>query len=421
MYDQIANRTHPAGTKGAQVTAQSSKSSNHNFRADSAEALTKWVETTMGVLLVSRGSVQFADDHDHWRKGICRLLEIDEPKARKLIENTVDAAERLFGRNLCNLPDEEKITCLLQAVNDTFYKGKRKPFEASLNVDLCGVSGPEGESADKIFAHSISGNQEYMVIGSEIDEFAWLVDAKTNQAVTADSIIYNEQYYAPQGNRHCGMKEYTRQLEWRLEKARRIIDQVVAHAGARAEKWLSNPSQVKMLDIGSGIGYFRQAAQDLGFQHNGIDLSQEIIKHCRETFGFETWHGRVEDLAKHAPGQKFQLITMFDVIEHLEKPRAVITLLKEFLSDDGILVIRTPNLAAQEAEILGDYYYSFKLDHVRYFSAGSLTEMMHGVKMKSVYKETSSHLFKGVLGADYLYKLGQAGRGADILALFEHA
>lgn len=390
-------------------------------QTNNSTAMRKWVETTMGVLLVSRGSVQFADDHDHWRKGICRLLEIDEPKAREFIENTVDAAERLFGRNLCNLPDEEKITCLFEAVNGTFYRGKRKAIEAGLNVDFSGVAGPEGESADKIFAHSISGNEEFMVIGSEIDEFAWLVDAKTKRPVTADSITYNEHYYAPQGNRHCGMKEYTQQMEWRLEKARRIIDQVLAHAGARAENWLSNRSQVKMLDIGSGFGYFRQAAQVLGFQHYGIDLSQEIIKHCQETFGFETWHGRVEDLAKHASGQKFQLITMFDVIEHLEKPRAVITLLKEFLSDDGILVIRTPNLAAQEAEILGDYYYSFKLDHVRYFSASSLTEMMHGVKMKSVYKETSSHLFKGILGADYLYKLGQSRRGADILALFEHA
>ncbi len=41
--------------------------------------------------------------------------------------------------------------------------------------------------------------------------------------------------------------------------------------------------------------------------------------------------------------------------------------------------------------------------------------------MKSVFSETASHLFKGILGADYLFKLGQARRGADILALYEHA
>lgn len=403
------------------MTTESKAKTDKPVNKSGSTATRKWVETTMGVLLVSRGSVQFADDHDHWRKGICRLLEIDEAKAREFIENTANAAEKHFGRNLCNLPDEEKVTCLLEAVNSTFYKGKRESADAGLNIDFSGVTGPEGETADKIFAHSISGNHAYMVIGSEIDEFAWLVDAKTKQPVTADSITYDEQYYAPRGNEHCGMKEYTQQREWRLEKARRIIDQVVNHAGARTQEWMKDPASVSMLDIGSGLGYFRQAAQALGFQHYGIDLSGDIIKHCKETFGFETWQGRVEELRTHASGKKFQLITMFDVIEHLEKPRAVVTMLKEFLSEDGILVIRTPNLTAQEAEILGDYYYSFKLDHVRYFSANSLSEMMHGLKMKSVYKETSSHLFKGIFGADYLYKLGQARRGADILALYEHA
>lgn len=375
----------------------------------------------MGILLVSRGSVQFADDHDHWRKGFCRLLEIEESQAREFIENTITAAEKIFGRNLCNIGEEEKITCLFHAVNEIFYKGRRKEIEEEQDLDFLDLRGPEGELADKIFAHSISGNIDYMVIGSEIEEFAWLVDAKSKMPVTADSVTYDEKYFAPSENKHYGMKEYTHQTEWRLEKARRIMDAVVANAGTRGEKWMKKPGAVKMLDVGSGIGYFRQAAHALGFEHQGIDLSQDIIKQCKETFGFETWQGRVEDLRSIAAGQQFQLITMFDVIEHLEKPRAVVTMLKEFLAEDGILVIRTPNLAAQEAEILGDYYYSFKLDHVRYFSANSLNEMMHGVKMKSVFSETASHLFKGILGANYLFKLGQARRGADILALYEHA
>jgi len=375
----------------------------------------------MGILLVSRGSVQFADDHDHWRKGFCRLLEIDEGQAREFIETTVDAAEQIFGRNLSNIGDEEKITCLLEAVNERFYKGRRQEIESGLSLDFTDSRGPEGEIPDKVFAHSISGNDSFLVVGNEIEEFAWLVDAKTGKPVTADSIIYDEKYYAPAGNDHCGMKEYTQQMEWRLEKARRILDLVVANTGTRGKRWTKKPEEVKMLDIGSGIGYFRQAAQTLGFQHRGIDLSEDIIKQCKEAFGFDTWKGRVEDLSKIAPGSQFQLITMFDVIEHLERPRAVITMLKEFLADDGVLVIRTPNLRAQEAEILGDYYYSFKLDHVRYFSANSLNEMMHGLKMKSVFSETASHLFKGILGADYLFKLGQDRRGADILAIYEHA
>jgi len=381
----------------------------------------KWVETTMGVLLVSRGSVQFADDHDHWRKGFCRLLEIDESKAREFIENTVAAAESIFGRNLNNLEEEERVMCLFESVNRTFYKEQRKTIDSDHDYDFTGLAGPEGETPDTVFAHSISGNTDYLVIGNEIEEFAWLVNAKTMKPVTADSITYDEKYYSPQGGEHYGMKEYILQMDWRLEKAQRIINLVVDNAGTRGQRWLKDPSRTNMLDVGSGIGYFRKAADNLGFQHHGIDLSEDIIKHCKEVFGFETWQGHVENLREYAAGTKFQLITLFDVIEHLETPRAVIGLLKEFLAEDGLIVIRTPNLNAQEAEVLGDYYYSFKLDHVRYFSANSLNAMMHGLEMKSLFSETESHLFKGILGADYLFKLGQARRGADILAFFEHA
>ena len=133
----------------------------------------------MGILLVSRGSVQFADDHDHWRKGFCRLLEIDEGQAREFIETTVDAAEQIFGRNLSNIGDEEKITCLLEAVNERFYKGRRQEIESGLSLDFTDSRGPEGEIPDKVFAHSISGNDSFLVVGNEIEEFAWLVDAKT--------------------------------------------------------------------------------------------------------------------------------------------------------------------------------------------------------------------------------------------------
>jgi hypothetical protein len=75
---------------------------------------------------------------------------------------------------------------------------------------------------------------------------------------------------------------------------------------------------------------------------------------------------------------------------------------------------------AFEAAILGDYYYSYKLDHVLYFSPTSLNAMMSRLGLRPLYIETDSHIFKGVLGADYLFKKGRALEGADILAVYGH-
>ncbi len=174
------------------------------------------------------------------------------------------------------------------------------------------------------------------------------------------------------------------------------------------------------LDVGSATGYYRKAMDELGYNHSGIDLSREAIAICKETFGFETWHGSVLELDRFVnEGKKrFDLITLWDTIEHFDDPFQVVSILKNYLSTQGVLVIRTPSLTALEAEILKDMYYSFKLDHVRYFSPKSLTALMNMNGLRELYIETTSHLFKGFLGADFLYKTGKELCGADILAIY---
>jgi hypothetical protein len=71
-----------------------------------------------------------------------------------------------------------------------------------------------------------------------------------------------------------------------------------------------------------------------------------------------------------------------------------------------------------EADLLGDRYYSYKLDHIRYFSPASLTSLMKLCGLEKIYLETTSHLFKGLLAADFLHQLGQQLKGADIVAVY---
>ena len=135
-------------------------------------------------------------------------------------------------------------------------------------------------------------------------------------------------------------------------------------------------------------------------------------------FGFDTWNCDFAKLHEVARGMKFDIICMWELIEHVEDAAASVKLMTDFLAPGGILVARTPNLSALEYDILGDYYYSFKFEHVKYFSPQSYDYIMTAAGLKKVYMETSSHLFKGILGADFLYKTGVQLRGADILAIY---
>lgn len=379
-----------------------------------AQVVGRWLETTLGLLYIVDDRVQFIDDHDHWRNAFCRLLEIDEGKARRFVESAVAVAREREGKLFSDLPDEQRVKCLIEATDRVLYGTKRPTTHtavASWGKDL------EGSPADVVHAHSVSGDTSRIVVGNREHAFGWLIDAKTQSPISAASIRYDNTYFGSAGPAHYGMKHYTAHLDWRLEKSRRLVRTVLDNVGERKAKWLSNPKQTRIMDIGSGIGYFRKAFDEHGFDHYGIDLSTDIIAACKERFGFETWNVellRLEDVTTH----KFDMITMWDVVEHLEDPVASVEFLSRFLTPDGVIVARTPNLSAIEAEVLGDYYYSFKFDHVRYFSVQSLDATMRSRGLKPVYVETASHLLKGFHSPDFMLRVGEAMRGADIVGIY---
>jgi SAM-dependent methyltransferase len=104
--------------------------------------------------------------------------------------------------------------------------------------------------------------------------------------------------------------------------------------------------QGRVLDVGCGTGFLLEQLAQRGFSGVGIDLSPESIAHARE---------RLEELgaadrldarlgsAYEPPEGEFDLITVTDVLEHLEDPRRCLQALRERLAPAGLLVVSTPN------------------------------------------------------------------------------
>ncbi len=378
----------------------------------------EWLETSAGLLYVAGGHVQFEDDFAHWRDGFCRLLEISDDKARRLIEQAVLAGAEMHGKLPHETSPADRCPALASAVGSLFEL-PREPA-AAYEMQLSWGTTFDGLPADTIFARSISGNRDRMVVGNRQCQFGWQISRADRKPVDATTVEYDRSYYDAPRQPHCGMRDYIRHDDWRLAKARRLIGTVLKAARESSIEWALSPGPVRVLDVGSATGYFRKAMSERGFDHYGIDVSADAIDICREMFGFETWHGPVFELPRFIGAEelRFQMITLWDTIEHFNDPLSVVNLLKTYLSHHGVLVIRTPSLTAFEADILGDMYYSYKLDHVRYFSPRSLTAMMEMAGLQEIYLETTSHIFKGLLGADHLYQMGKALRGADIVALY---
>ena len=95
----------------------------------------------------------------------------------------------------------------------------------------------------------------------------------------------------------------------------------------------------KLLDVGCGVGTTLEVAREMGLEAEGVELNQRLSEIVRGK-GFVVYNDFIENLNFV---HKYDIILMIDLIEHLTDPIAVLNSLKNILTDDGIIVIYTPN------------------------------------------------------------------------------
>jgi 2-polyprenyl-3-methyl-5-hydroxy-6-metoxy-1,4-benzoquinol methylase len=101
-----------------------------------------------------------------------------------------------------------------------------------------------------------------------------------------------------------------------------------------------DPRRLAVLDIGCGGGAFLRAASEDGARVAGIELSRARAAACQR-LGLMVQHGSLFDIG--LPPGPWDVITMWDVLDHLEHPDRAIQLAAEALSPEGVLVARGRN------------------------------------------------------------------------------
>jgi SAM-dependent methyltransferase len=100
----------------------------------------------------------------------------------------------------------------------------------------------------------------------------------------------------------------------------------------------------RLLDIGCGGGGFLSRAKKQGFEVSGIDFNEVRLKLVREKLGVESlYHGSLPDFFAKHPDERFDVITLFQVIEHLDQPAQWLRAARQLLKPGGRFFIGTPN------------------------------------------------------------------------------
>lgn len=123
----------------------------------------------------------------------------------------------------------------------------------------------------------------------------------------------------------------------------------------------------KYLDVGCAYGYAMEVADNRGFDVYGIDPSDYAVSQAKKKFPKRAWVTYLSDM-KFADNS-FDVISLFDVFEHLQDPKKDLQKLKKVLKKDGLLVIATGDTSSFWAKLSGRSWTFFNPpQHIFYFN-----------------------------------------------------
>ncbi|OGK62359.1 hypothetical protein A2334_02965 [Candidatus Roizmanbacteria bacterium RIFOXYB2_FULL_38_10] len=162
-------------------------------------------------------------------------------------------------------------------------------------------------------------------------------------------------------------------------------------------------SSGSVLEIGAGYGLLSSMLLQKG--HYTLDVVEpSLIPHYLAKKKF-TLHKTDLDGFLKKNKKKFDLIVMFDVIEHLPKPLESIKQLRKALKSEGVLVIQTPNYKSIMQYIVRDWSWWMVEDHKWFFSPDSLKKLLNEVGYKPLLLWTYEDWFdfKKNLDGNFVY------------------
>ena len=126
----------------------------------------------------------------------------------------------------------------------------------------------------------------------------------------------------------------------------------------------NNVTSGKMLDVGAGGGEFTYVSSQLGFDSAGIEPNIGYSNYARDQYQANVKTGELADV-----DGKFDVITMFHVMEHIPDPVKTFKKLYDLLNEDGSLFIEVPNIESFSQSPTNTFFKA----HIHYFSESTLT------------------------------------------------
>lgn len=129
------------------------------------------------------------------------------------------------------------------------------------------------------------------------------------------------------------------------------------------------PKGAKVLDIGTAGGAFLDAAKKFGYDAHGMEPSADLVARGKAR-GLQIEQGTID---KHTFEQgSFDMVCLWDVIEHLPDPQAALVEIRKLLKPDGIFLINYPDIGTTQAKLAGKRFWWILSVHLHHFTRDSI-------------------------------------------------
>jgi 2-polyprenyl-3-methyl-5-hydroxy-6-metoxy-1,4-benzoquinol methylase len=155
----------------------------------------------------------------------------------------------------------------------------------------------------------------------------------------------------------------------------------------------------RLLDLGCALGVFLYLARERGWDTYGVDISEYAASYARNFLGLKAYAGELQEI--NFPDGWFDVITLWDIVEHFPDPSCQLREVHRILKNDGIIFLNTPNgeallrlLAHMIFRLTGGLisypvkklYHEY---HLYYFTPATFTELLeaNGFKILALEKK----------------------------------
>ncbi len=230
------------------------------------------------------------------------------------------------------------------------------------------------------------GNQDLFSSSSAYKLYDQLVECSdcthvmTNPRIETGDLISN--YSNALDNKHH------LQNKLRITSFEYALNKIVKKLGIKVDD-----ENIHALDIGCASGAFLLAASKLtNWTVEGIEPSKQLAEFGIQQYGLNIKQGLFRK--ENYRNERLDVISLWDVLEHVNEPEQLIKDISESLVEGGYLIINLPNLDSVFARLLGYSWPFYLAVHIHYFNN------------KSIRKILSNHNLEVVYSKAYFQKLG---------------